>query len=92
MAVLQLILTTTPPNARNQLIHMHVCNATDQFPMQLYLPDIFCILVSLLALKLCHWYFITEVDPYRRHTVLCDKPLSSRNIFKSYVLLFHVPS
>jgi len=41
VALLQLILTTNSQNTRNQLIHMHVCYATDQFSMQLYLPDFF---------------------------------------------------
>ena len=67
-------------------MHMHICYATHQFSMQLCLPNIFCILVSLLALKLCHWYFITEVDPYHHLTVLCDKPLSSQTYyFKNHV-------
>lgn len=81
MALLRLILTTHSQNTKNRLIRMHVCNATDQFSMQLYLPDIFCVLVSLLALKQRHWYFIAEVEPYRRRTVLCDKPLSSETYY-----------
>jgi hypothetical protein len=56
------------------------------FQMQLYLPDIFCIFLSLLALKLYHWYFITEFDPYDFHTVLCKKPLSSHTYyFQNYI-------
>jgi hypothetical protein len=84
VTLLELIVTTHYQNTRNQLIHVRY--ATDHFSMHMYLRDIFCIPVPLLALKLYHWYFIIEVDPYDCHIELCDKLLSSQTYyFKNHI-------